>query len=246
MGGNWQRFFSRLMVVVIGLLLLLVVLLSSLEIVAFDLKHYRNQYSILGQAEKLGMTEAELLRVTGEMLAYLKGARDDLAIEATINGEKVPFFSQREIAHMVDVRRLFATGFLVRNVAGWLLAVLFGLSIILCNGSWREGLIISLNRSALLALLLLLLTALIISTDFAFWFDQFHFLSFDNDLWLLDPLQHNLIKLVPQTFFQNTARVFTIRALSTLLFLSLASGWYLYKQKGKVQDDLRASTSRIP
>jgi len=98
-----------------SLLILLLLLLSNLEAVAFDLSHYREQFRLLERPAATGMTEEELLRVTGEILAYLKGQRQDLELVAEIAGQDLPLFSRREQEHMVDVRNLFARGFQVRK-----------------------------------------------------------------------------------------------------------------------------------
>jgi len=43
------------------------------------------------------------------------------------------------------------------------------------------------------------------SLDFSQLFLQFHFLSFSNDLWLLDPRRDRLIQLFPEGFFFDAA-----------------------------------------
>ncbi|MBQ6582919.1 MAG: TIGR01906 family membrane protein, partial [Mogibacterium sp.] len=43
------------------------------------------------------------------------------------------------------------------------------------------------------------------SKDFTKFFTEFHHIFFDNDLWLLDPAKDNLINLLPESFFRDTA-----------------------------------------
>ncbi|MGB3959730.1 MAG: DUF1461 domain-containing protein, partial [bacterium] len=119
------------MFLIIGtsLLILTLLLLSNLEAVAFDLSHYQTQFRLLERPAATGMTEGELLRVTGEILAYLRGQRPDLDLVAEINGQSLPLFTQRELEHMVDVRNLFFLGFQVRKGALVLLVVLAVLAL---------------------------------------------------------------------------------------------------------------------
>ena len=49
----------------------------------------------------------DVMDVTEEMMAYLRGDREDLVVWTTVNGEKQEFFNDREKAHMVDVQNLF-------------------------------------------------------------------------------------------------------------------------------------------
>jgi len=217
-----------------SLLILLLLLLSNLEAVAFDLSHYREQFRLLERPAATGMTEEELLRVTGEILAYLKGQRQDLELVAEIAGQDLPLFSRREQEHMVDVRNLFARGFQVRK-GGLILLALFVFLDLLVNRGYRplDNLIYTVNRASLAALVGVAAMVLLLSLNFAYWFDVFHLLSFDNDLWLLDPARHNLIKMFPQAFFFNTTRKFVGRSLLQLLVLAGVSSWYLWRKNRK-------------
>ena len=114
------------------------------------------------------------------------------------------------------------------------------------GGRPLDNLIYIVNRAGLAALLSIVAMGLVFSLGFDYWFDVFHFLSFDNDLWLLDPARHNLIKMFPQAFFFNTTRKFVGRSLLQLVVLVGISGWYLRHKKGKVRDGLRAGPGRIP
>lgn len=230
-----------------SLLIATLLLLSNLEAVAFDLSHYQDQFRRLERPAATGMTEEELLRVTREIIAYLKGQRQDLDLVAEINNRELPLFTRRERQHMVDVRNLFARGFQVRNGGLFLLGVLAVLGMIVDKGGRPlDNLIYIVNRAGLAALLSIVAMGLVFSLGFDYWFDVFHFLSFDNDLWLLDPARHNLIKMFPQAFFFNTTRKFVGRSLLQLVVLVGISGWYLRHKKGKVRDGLRAGPGRIP
>jgi integral membrane protein (TIGR01906 family) len=215
--------------VITGSLLLLVILLTSIEGVAFDLKHYEKQYKILHSEEKLGINQGDLLKVTAEMLTYLRGERGNLNIEVEIEGVKSPFFTQREKKHMVDVQGLFSQGFKVRRYAVMLLLFFLLTSGVFSGRDWPAALARRIHYGSLAALFVVIASALLANTDFSFWFDQFHFLAFDNDLWRLNPQQHNLIQLVPLTFFQNTVVIILLRVIGFLFSLLLASRYCLLR-----------------
>ena len=50
-----------------------------------------------------------------EMMAYLYDKREELQVTVPIGGEELPFFSEKEIRHMVDVKNLFSAGLDIRN-----------------------------------------------------------------------------------------------------------------------------------
>ena len=231
-----HRSFPLRVFLIIGtsLLILTLLLLSNLEAVAFDLSHYQTQFRLLERPAATGMTEGELLRVTGEILAYLRGQRPDLDLVAEINGQSLPLFTQRELEHMVDVRNLFFLGFQVRKGALVLLVVLAVLAITMDKGgSTLDKRLYIVNRASLAALIAVAVMALVFSLSIDYWFEVFHLLSFDNDLWILDPARHNLIKMFPQACFFNTTRKIVGRSLLHLLILASASYWYLWQKNRK-------------
>ena len=76
------------------------------------------------------MEMEDLLDVTQEMMAFLRGKRADLHVPTTVGGVQREFFNEREIAHMVDVRHLFLVAIAIRRIC----AVIILLSIALL---WR-------------------------------------------------------------------------------------------------------------
>jgi integral membrane protein (TIGR01906 family) len=43
----------------------------------------------------------------------------------------------------------------------------------------------------------------LINTNFTLYWDYFHYIFFDNDLWQLDPRTDVLIQMVPEEFFYD-------------------------------------------
>ena len=82
-------------------------------------------------------------------------------------------------------------------------------------------------------LLLLLLGGSIISSNFTYYWDQFHYLFFDNDLWLLNPATDIMIQMVPEPFFyQAVFRVLTYFGLG-IIIIGAASFWILRSDRKK-------------
>ena len=83
---------------------------------AFDKGFYENKYDQYQVVENTGIEKNELMRITDEMLDYLKGERQDLRIFGKVQGEERLIFDQRDQAHMVDVQYLFIRGKIIRNI----------------------------------------------------------------------------------------------------------------------------------
>lgn len=178
-------------------------LITSVEAVCYWMPGYFfNEYEKHQVLEDVDMEMEDLLTVTDGMMAYLRGDREELQVVTTIEGRMQPFFNQREISHMEDVRTLFVGGIWLRRgclVFGGLLVLMIwkagGLRLLpqaICAGTG-----VVFGGGALLALA--------VSRDFNRYFTLFHHIFFDNDLWLLDPDTDRLISIVPQGFFIDTA-----------------------------------------
>lgn len=190
-----------------ALWLMIVFLITAVEAVAYWTPGYYKmeyeKYQVLDDLPE--MTMDDLLSVTDEMMAYLRGNREDLHVFTTMDGEYREFFNAREIAHMEDVRGLFLGGLWLRRIG-----LMFTLAFAALLYFWKRG---RKDRSACLAL------AAVISTDFSRYFVVFHHIFFDNDLWILDPDTDMLINIVPEAFFMDTAlRIAIVFAIFVTIF----------------------------
>ena len=100
------RFFSG---IVLSFSLIFIALISSVEIAAYsDFSFYEKEYNKYAVTSSVDISMPELMNVTKDMMAYLKGDREKLSdIQANIGGTYIPFFNEREVLHMEDVRGLF-------------------------------------------------------------------------------------------------------------------------------------------
>jgi integral membrane protein (TIGR01906 family) len=204
---------------VISILLFPILLVTGVELVAFDQTFYARQYERLNTAQEIGMSDEDLNRVTLELTDYIRDKTDSLDhITAVIDGAQRKVFNQREIAHMVDVKELFQFAGKVRNFS--LIGVLI-LLISLFLLSRRKPLwylAVSYLAASALLLLLLLIAVPVVQADFTYYWNQFHYLFFDNDLWILNPATDIMIQMVPQPFFNKAVfRVITYFAAGVVL-----------------------------
>ncbi len=216
--------------VMISLLIYPVLLVTSIDLVTFSKSFYINQYKRLSTAETIGIDNDELFRVTWELLDYIKDGRDSLSdIKAEIKGEVRPVFNEREIAHMVDVKALFQFAYRVRACS--ILAILL-LAVVLIAAAGKKALLYfarSFLWTACVLIVLLTVLFILIKSNFTYYWDQFHYLFFDNDLWLLNPETDIMILMVPEPFFNSAVtRVLAYFSLGSIVLTIVSAALLLF------------------
>ena len=152
--------------------------------------------------DRTGIERDELLSAARQIREYFNDDAELIAINVVHRGVRVRnLYNEREVLHMRDVKGLVRGVYRVQLVTGaYLLA--FGL-VGLAIGGRRSlpGLVRSLGLGGLATLGLVALTGLGAVVSFERLFLEFHYLSFSNDLWLLDPSRDYLIMMFPEAFF---------------------------------------------
>ena len=199
--------------------LLVVILISSVDIaVDGDMRYFQKEYRKYDVIKNVNMEEKELLFVTEEMMSYLKGKRDNLNIEAVIDGEQQEFFNEKEIAHMKDVRVLFWGGQWLRRI-GVIVCIIT--VIFLLFQSKIEFLLKCLRNGLISFIVFMAILVGIITTNFTKYFVIFHKIFFSNNLWILNPETDRLINIVPEPFFIDTSIRIVVIFFSIILFVCI-------------------------
>jgi len=185
------------------------------------------QYERLGVAETIQVEKDELMRVTGELLDYMRNRRDTLEdITAVVAGEERIFFSYIEIKHMVDVLHLYDVAFMFRNVSFFL-----AIALVLVLALRKERVLYVLSHScrAVLAAFLIIsvITVGLIAINFDRAFVIFHLLFFNNDYWILDPRVDLLINMVPIYFFIHISIFIALLMVISSVGIIIAASLYL-------------------
>lgn len=219
-----MKIVNRILGLIAALAMIVILLITSFEIAAYsNFNWYLEEYSKYEVFDDLEMEAEDVMHVTKEMMAYLRGNREDLVVETIVNGNAREFFNDREKAHMVDVQNLFLGGLDLRLGAG---VVLIGalVVIVFTKADWKK----LLPQSFLIGvggfISLLGIFACLIAKDFHKYFFLFHEIFFDNDLWLLDPDTDLMIRMLPEGFFFDmVVRISTIFAvlLAAMLLISI-------------------------
>ena len=228
--------------VLAGVFVTLATLLTSIVTAAFDKRIYRYQYQKLGTAQRIGISEEDLMRATDVLLDYCAGKRDDLSLVVERDGVRMQMFTdETEVAHMVDVQALFLLMISVRNglaIASMLcLVAAFALRLPLADAMkklmWGLG----------IGLLIPILCGVLAVVDFNWFWTQFHHVFFTNDLWLLNPAISVLIQMVPEAFFSAiVTKILIWFAVVMIIWFALAGlGLSVAKRRAKRKEQTDAA-----
>lgn len=212
----------HIMGLMVAFFLMAVVLITSVEAAVYwNDGYFEKEYRKYHVLEEVSMEMEELLSVTDEMMAYLKGERDDLVVNTIVDGTEREFFNAKEKRHMEDVQGLFLGAVGLRRGAAVLMVLGAAALLVKKQGlvllrmlQWGIGLFIG-GMAGLAALA---------STDFTEYFTYFHLLFFDNMDWYLDPETDLLINIVPEGFFRDTAYRIAALFLAVSFILWLGAG----------------------
>ena len=214
-----NRMLQYALGIIFSICLMIVLLFTSVEAAVYWIPGYfQKEYAKYNVTEAVSMNMEDLLDVTDQMMAYLKGNRDNLHVPTTMGGVEREFFNAREIAHMEDVRGLFLGGIAMRRGCIMIMALCLIL-LFLMKTKFKSTFPRAVLWGSGLFLLGSAATAAIISTDFNRYFVVFHKMFFHNDLWMLDPSTDMLINIVPEGFFSDTVFLIGFIFFLSVLFV---------------------------
>lgn len=211
--------------------LITAVLISSFEIAMYaDFGFYQKEYEKYKVLPELDMEMDDVMHVTREMMAYLRGDRETLEVYTTVEGKEQDFFNEQDRFHMAEVKALFLGGLRIRWIAFGTMAV--SLVLLFFTKAKRKRLLcrsyqIVLAVSGGLACILGIAAAI----DFNAVFVKFHHIFFDNDLWLFDPTEDYMIRMLPEGLFADMLGRIGILFGGGLLFLLAVSIICMRKRK---------------
>ena len=179
---------------------------------------YSMEFNKMDIASKTNIEKQELLSISQQIRSYFNNNQNYLNIETFIDGIKQPLFNDREISHMLDVKKLVKTTYSTQLITGFFLALMFAIDFI-----FRKK---TLKRNLFWGSIITVAGIILVGIGVLFSFDQifilFHQLSFTNDLWILDPSKDYLIKIFnPEFFYDSTIYIAVATIIESLIILSL-------------------------
>ena len=189
--------------IILGFSIIAALLITSFEIAMYsDFNVYQEEYEKYDVLSDLDMTMDDVMYVTHEMMDYLRGNGDTLSVITTVEGREQDFFNEQDRFHMAEVRDLFIGGLNIR--LGACAAVVLCIVFLLISRADIKKII---PRSYWIALgitgIAVALIGIAAVVDFNAVFVQFHHIFFDNDLWIFDPAEDYMIRMLPEGLFYD-------------------------------------------
>ncbi|MDD5254012.1 MAG: TIGR01906 family membrane protein [Candidatus Nanoarchaeia archaeon] len=198
------------------LLVFVFVFLLAFQFEIFNLKFYEKEFIKNNVYDKFG--KEQTLEQTNNLIDYFNGKYK------VLGGD---FFNDKEKVHLEDVKFLInlATSLFYLSFLAIVLYVIF-----LFKTDQKEKLRASISAASFLIIFVVLL---LIFSNFSALFLDFHKILFTNDLWLLNPLEDNLIVMFPAGFFYDIFLEIILDALIITLTLILINTKILNNVKFK-------------
>ena len=220
--------------IVLSFSIIAILLITSFEIAMYsDFSVYEKEYEKYDVLSDLDMTMEDVMHVTLEMMAYLRGDRDTLSVVTTVEGTEQDFFNEQDRFHMGEVRDLFIGGLNIRTgaAAAALICLVF---LVVSKARLRKILARSYQIALGITGAAVLFIGIAAVVDFNAVFVQFHHIFFDNDLWLFDPAEDYMIRMLPEGLFADMVLrigILFVAGLVVLLIASIVAGRFAVRKK---------------
>lgn len=178
-----------------------------------ELRLYNYGFEKYEISPRTGITDEELRASARTIRDYFNSPGSPLVLRAEVHGEERELFTERELIHMADVKRLLWG---VYGLGAWAMAYLLAY---VAMSLWRRGRGdgVRLARLALwgseVTVAFVVGVGLVALVGFDSLFLLFHRVSFANDFWQLDPRRHFLVMMFPQGFWLDATLFVGILAL---------------------------------
>ena len=192
-----------------GLALFLSLLLTSIDLLCFNHSFFRLQYSLNHTAESIGISEDGLMNATNTLLDYMQDKRGDIKV------------IEKETLHMIDVKNLYLNAMTTRTIL-FVGSVILLTLLVLTHRNESYMILANAYRNGLLFLgSLLLFVGIYAIVDFNGFWMNFHYIFFDNDLFLLDPNVSIMINMFPSNFFFAVVFGIIVLFISMIVLLKI-------------------------
>lgn len=203
----------------VALLLLLIIL--CIQAVGLNAGLYGALQRRLDVADYVGITQDELDDVTKVFIDYTVDNQDDLDVFINYDNQVQQMFNEREITHMVDVKKLYLAS---EKLTWWLGAIALLAFAYLWFAKKRAIIVNTHTRVSLGFLFVCIALGIYFALDFNGFWTNVHLLLFTNDLWLLNPVTDRMIRMFPLEFFLSLSAVVLAVFVASYVLLWITAG----------------------
>jgi integral membrane protein (TIGR01906 family) len=231
---------------VFGICMPLFMVLGSVEYITKSDWLYSYDWWRNGIPETSGLTVAQLNSGADQIKDYFTNDEEYLDLRVEYDGREISLYKEREVLHMKDVKALMKGVFTLVRVSGLVSLLIFVAGLAIYRGQlWRMAMT-ALRWAALGWGAFVVVFSLAIAINFDWVFTQFHFLSFANDLWQLNPYTDYLLIMFPERFFFEATVIIAIMSVAQFAALMYAVSLLKLKHSGGAAAAEDAPTGPAP
>jgi integral membrane protein (TIGR01906 family) len=220
--------------------------LTNIRIVTNEPRVYEYAIDEYDGPATTGIPRGELLRASNDLRRYFRDGRENIVVRVQNDrGETESLFNSRETQHLHDVKSVMRGAFRVQEVAVLFVCAYVVTTFIWARESSARGLAMQLLLASGVGLVAIAAIGAVAALGFdAFW-ERFHGVLFDNDLWQLDPERDHLIQMFPEDFWRDVVIWIGAATIGELLVLAGVSAAYLgltrNRERVVYEDDARVA-----
>lgn len=231
-----MKILQKLLSFLAAISLIVILLITAAEgaiYLSFD--YYQKEYEKYAVLDDLHMTMEDVMEVTHEMMAYLRGDREELSVVTDVDGQEQDFFNEQDRFHMEEVKHIFCNALLIRWIA---IGIFLGamLVLLIMKADWQRYVSAGYMWGTGILAAAACILALFMIRNFNQCFVIFHEIFFDNDLWMFDPETDYMIRMLPEGLFADFAARIGIFA-GIFLLVGFVISLILYRRAKRRQED---------
>ena len=218
--------FSVIQKILFNAALFLAILLSNALIIINTDSFYEFEFNKNNTSLKTGINHNDLFIVVDNIQDFFnEKSNEKIQMTTYINGIEKNLFNSKEIRHMIDVKNLILNIEFFNYLLWTTVIVILLIKISLSKDKILNTFRIIAKSYFIYSVSILISALILLALSFRWIFYFFHIISFNNNLWILDPRTDYLIKIFEEVFFMDAAILIGILTLSysIIIFLSLNS-----------------------
>ena len=218
--------FSVIQKILFNTALFLAILLSNALIIINTDSFYEFEFNKNNTSLKTGINHSDLFIVVDNIQDFFnEKSNEKIHMTTYINGIEKNLFNSKEIRHMIDVKNLILNIKFFNYLLWTTVIVILLIKISLSKDKILNTFRVIAKSYFIYSVSILISALILLALSFRWIFYFFHIISFNNNLWILDPRTDYLIKIFEEVFFMDAAILIGILTLSysIIIFLSLNS-----------------------
>ena len=218
--------FSVIQKILFNAALFLAILLSNALIIINTDSFYEFEFNKNNTSLKTGINHSDLFIVVDNIQDFFnEKSNEKIQMTTYINGIEKKLFNSKEIRHMIDVKNLILNIKFFNYLLWTTVIVILLIKISLSKDKILNTFRVIAKSYFIYSVSILISALILLALSFRWIFYFFHIISFNNNLWILDPRTDYLIKIFEEVFFMDAAILIGILTLSysIIIFLSLNS-----------------------